>query len=109
MNNNRKKIAKRYFDEIHNVKKMPFDKAGSYYIYWIHVKSRNSFMKKMCEHGIETGIHYQPVHKMSYYNSSINLPVTELVSKQIVSLPMHANLMDEEVDKVIKYTNKFTN
>ena len=49
-------------------------------------------MKKMYEKGIETGIHYNPVHKMSLYKSKIKLPITEQVANQIVSIPTHPNL-----------------
>ena len=64
-------------------------------------------MKKMAKNGIETGIHYLPIHKMKFYSSNSSLPITENVSKNIVSLPMHPNLTEIEISKVIKMTNRF--
>ncbi len=61
----------------------------------------------MREAGIETGIHYRPIHTMSMYKKQINLPITEKAGKQIVSLPIHPNLSESEIEKIIKYTNKF--
>jgi len=65
-------------------------------------------MKKMLENNIQTGIHYQPVHLMSFYRGQYKLPNTEKAGKEIVSLPMHPNLTDSDVSQVIKFTNKFT-
>jgi perosamine synthetase len=104
----RKKIAKRYFEEIHIETKMQYDENCAYHLYWIKIKNRNKFMKKMLENNIQTGIHYQPVHLMSFYKGRYKLPNTEKAGKEIVSLPMHPNLTDSDVSKVIKFTNKFT-
>ena len=108
MNQRRKKIAERYFKEIQIEEKMPFNRNCSYHLYWIQISKRDYFMKKMKDNGIETGIHYQPIHKMKFYNGK-KLSVTEDVSKKIVSVPMHANLSDSEITKVIRYVNKFSN
>lgn len=108
MNFTRKKIAKRYCEEISVKKKMPYDQNCSYHMYWIMVKNRNRFMKKMDQSGIETGIHYLPIHKMKYYSNKIKLPTTEFVSQKIVSLPIHPKLTEKDISKIIKLTNKFS-
>lgn len=108
-NNLRKKIAKQYFKEIQCINKMPFNSECSYHLYWIHVDNRKKFMKSMLENKIQTGIHYLPIHKMKYYSSKSKLPVTEHSGKHIVTLPIHPNLTNNEVDKIIKFTNKFIN
>lgn len=64
-------------------------------------------MKKMLENGIETGIHYKPVHMMSYYKNSTKLETCDRIWKELVSLPMHPNLSDIEVEKIIHCTNSF--
>lgn len=108
LNNKRRRIANRYSKEIEIERKMPFSKECSYHFYWIQVKNRDNFMKKMTEYRVETGIHYKPIHKMTLYKSSIKLPVTEEVGKHIVSLPIHPNLTENDVDKIIKLTNQFS-
>ncbi|MEO9276655.1 MAG: DegT/DnrJ/EryC1/StrS family aminotransferase [Nitrososphaera sp.] len=108
MNTRRKSIAKRYFKEINVENKMPFDNGCSYHLYWIQVKNRDGFMKKMWKDNIETGIHYLPIHKMSFYNSKTRLPLTESVSKKIVSIPIYPNLTESDVDKIIKSVNRFS-
>jgi perosamine synthetase len=108
MNNIRKKIAKRYNDEIKIESKIPFDKNCSYHLYWIRVKSRQKFVKEMEKQKIEIGIHYKPVHKMTLYKNKIKLPVTDRIASEIVSIPIHQNLKDDEIEKIIKMVNKFS-
>ena len=103
----RKKISKRYFNEISLDRKMEFNNECSHHLYWIFVKNRDKFMKSMLEKGIETGIHYFPVHQMSYYNDKKSLPNTIEAGKKIVTLPIHANLTDGDIDYIVKHVNKF--
>jgi len=101
----RKNIAKRYFDELSLENKMPFDNDCSYHFYWIRVKNRNKFRKKLLEKGIETGVHYKPIHTFSLYRSKTKLPITEKIGNEIVSLPTHPNLTQNDVEKIIKTVN----
>ena len=109
MNNIRKKIAKRYFSEIEVERKMPFVKDCSYHLYWILVKNRKKFREEMEKKGIQTGTHYKPIHTFSLYQNKNrkNLLVTETVGKQIVTLPMHPNLSNLQIEKIISCTNRF--
>ena len=106
-NKKRYDIAKRYSVELNLNEKMPLDRDSSYHLYWIRVKNRKKFMKNMMKSGIETGAHYPPVHLMTYYKKKTSLPNTEQVGKDVVTLPMHPNLTDEEVNFVIKKVNSF--
>jgi len=108
MNKKRIKIAKRYHTEINLEQKMPFDNECSYHFYWILVKNRNKFRKKMSECGIETGTHYKPIHQFSFYHSKIKLPITERVGKNIVTIPIHPNLSDNDVTRIINLLNSFS-
>ena len=108
LNAKRKKIAARYYFEIETERKMPLHKECSYHFYWILVKNRDRFMKKLRDEGIETGIHYKPIHHMTYYKKNLKLPNTEEVASQIVSLPTHPNLTDDDVSRIIKQVNRFS-
>jgi len=104
-NNIRKRIAKRYNQELKIEEKMPFDKNSSYHLYWIRTKNRARFMKNMSESGIEVGAHYKAVHLMSFYRSNVKLPITEQMADEIVTIPMHPSLTSNEIDRVIKTAN----
>ncbi len=108
-NMKRRRIAKKYHNELNVENKMPYSHECVYHFYWIRVKNRMRFMKKMRERGIETGIHYKPVHLMSYYKNQARLPVTENIGGEIVSIPTHPNLSETDVDRVISSINKLIN
>ena len=107
MNSVRRKIAKIYDNEISVNKKIPFNKDCSYHIYWIIVKNRNEFIKKMSSSGIEVGIHYKPIHTMSLYRTKYDLPITKKAGQTIVSLPIHPNLKEHDIDRIIQSVNRF--
>ena len=99
-------VAKRYSQELHNEFKMKFNNDCAYHFFWIHIKNRKNLMKKLKQVGIETGIHYKPIHQMSFYkNSKAKLPNTENLTKSILSIPCHPNLMEHEISFIIKNIN----
>ena len=104
----RRKNAKEYFEQISLEEKMPFDKECSYHFYWIRVKNRAKFRKKLLEKGIQTGIHYKPIHQFSLYKSKIKLPITEKIGREIVTLPTHPNIQKKDLEKIIKLVNEFS-
>lgn len=107
-NNIRKKIAKRYFSELRLKNKMNYSNDCSYHFYWIRVKNRDAFMRKMKELNIETGIHYNPIHLMSLYVGNSKLPITEKIGKEIVSIPTHPNLKKKRYKSYYKiYKSNF--
>ena len=56
---------------------------------------------------IDTGIHWQPGHKFKYFKHFQNndLEVTEKISEQIITLPLHSN-MKNDVDYIINCIKK---
>ncbi len=110
LNKRRVDIARRYHTKLVHPS-MPYVENCSYQLYWILVEDRNKFMKKMDEAGIETGIHYKPIDRFSYWVENTpfdlfeQLPVTREIEDKLVSIPMHANLTDQDLDRVIKVAN----
>jgi len=107
MNNYRRKIAKLYDSGLHVSHKMPYNEDCCYHLYWIRIKNRDHFIKKMNTNKIEVGLHYKPTHLMSMYRSEIKLPVTEKVWTEIATLPMHTNLQKKDVEYVIRKVNEY--
>ena len=89
LNQIRRNIAKRYYNEIELEQKMPYVAGSSYHFYWIITRNRDEIMQRLKQNGIETGIHYKPIHKMSMYNAKNKLPVTENVGKKIILSLIH--------------------
>ncbi len=75
-----------------------------YVIRIIGLKNRENFRKKLLDKGIQTGIHYMPNHLLTFYrnHNSFRLPITELVASEILSLPLHSDLSEDDISIVAK-------
>jgi dTDP-4-amino-4,6-dideoxygalactose transaminase len=67
---------------------------------------RESFMALMKAKGIQTSIHYPPIHRFSAYRmlaeeKVCELPVTEEVARREVTLPLYPTLTHAQVDEVV--------
>jgi len=79
-----------------------------YHMYVIRVKQRDKLASYLKGKGIETGIHYPvPVHRQPCLKSDVHLPVTEKYVDEILSLPMHPQLGDEQVEYVVSEVRNF--
>ena len=107
LNDKRKKIAKIYSDELNISEKMPYDKNSSHHLYWIRSKNRKQLRKILFDNGIETGTHYRPIHTFNLYKKTKKLPITESVGEEIITLPMHPNLTEKQLQKIINLINNY--
>ena len=87
---------------------VPNEEEGTYPVYQlfsIRVNKRDDLMKYLGNKGIMTKIYFPPVHKTHYYQNVLkytcSLPVTDAVSKEIVSLPFYPGISRQEIDTVI--------
>jgi dTDP-4-amino-4,6-dideoxygalactose transaminase len=78
----------------------------AYSLYIIKVdKNRDSFARELAARGIECGLHYIPLHLLSYYKSKYSLrvndfPVALRSYQQVLSIPNYAALSDDDVDSI---------
>lgn len=76
-----------------------------YHLYVVRSPKRDELLEGLGKRGIAAGIHYPiPLHLQEAYASlgfkEGAFPVTEKAAEEIVSLPMFAELTDEQVDAV---------
>ncbi|GHZ64996.1 aminotransferase [Vibrio cholerae] len=107
----RRQIAKKYVDEFFSLKRIhtldfSFDEVMPH-IFVIKSPDRNVLREYLLEKNIEVGIHYKPNHKLTKYKCDIELPVTDLIYEQILTLPCHFDLTNEEQEYVIKSIRDF--
>ena len=62
----------------------------------------------MLNEGVEIGVHYNPNHFLTFFksNNDIVLPVTEKIYKEIISLPIHPDISNNDVEYVISTLKK---
>ena len=69
---------------------------------------RDNLRNWLLEKKIEVGIHYKPNHLLSYYGRKKgSLPITEKLYKELLTLPLHPDLSDEDVGYIIKSVEDF--
>lgn len=110
-NNRRKQIAHYYINNINNpeVRMMKEgDTDNVRHIFPILSPHRDTLQQHLLAEGIATMIHYPiPPHRQKCYPqfAHLQLPITDLIHQQELSLPCHQAMTDEEVEWVAKAVN----
>lgn len=114
-NQRRQEIAQRYLTEIVNPKViLPYhkieEKSHVYHLFVVRTEHRDDLQRYLEENSIQTLIHYPiPPHQQEAYSDLkiLQLPITEKIHQEVLSLPMSPVMTDDEVSKVIQTINSF--
>lgn len=115
-NKRRQAIAKHYLDEIKNVQvRLPMFKdsvASVFHLFVVRVKDREHFREHLASKGVSTAVHYPlPLHLQKAYFSlgykKGDLPITERVMEEVVSIPIFPELSDDDVAYIIDVVNAY--
>lgn len=113
-NKHRQAVAAYYYEHINNSSvQLPLridDASNVYHIFPILCKDRNNLQVYLSKHDIQTLVHYPiPPHKQECYKNwnTWNLPITEAIHQQELSLPMSPVLTLEEARQVVDAINSF--
>jgi perosamine synthetase len=87
------------------------NRKPSWYLYTVRIKNateekRKKIIEQMREKGIGTDAYYQTaINQMPYYKENFgafSLPETEKAAKQVISLPIHPGVKQEQIDFIAK-------
>lgn len=116
-NQQRRAIAKRYFEEVKNpqiILPMQPDEIYDhiYHVFAIRCERRDELERYLHNCGIFTVKHYPvPMHMQPCYSElgieEGKLPIAEKISNTILSIPMYYGMKDEEISYVIEAINSF--
>ena len=82
------------FIELHN--------RSAYAQFTIRIQNRSAVQTALKEAGIPTAVHYPiPLNKQPAVASDVSLPVGDLVAEEVLSLPMHPYMTQEQVQQVV--------
>lgn len=86
--------------------RMHEDRESNYHLFVVRVKNRDAVQKKLTEKGIATGIHYPiPIHLQEAYAGKWkkgDFPVAEAMAPELLTLPMYAELGENEIQEVCR-------
>jgi dTDP-4-amino-4,6-dideoxygalactose transaminase len=117
-NESRRKAAARYrnlFVAADGGEMPPWEPSwamGVYHLYVIRAQDRNGLVQHLAQANIGTGIHYPvPLHLQNAYKDlgyrKGEFPVSEMVSAEIVSLPMFPSLRGDQQERVVDEVMSF--
>ena len=111
----RRRVCAAYNEAFQGIKQLIIPKSDfhnvSPFIYTLRVQRdrREGLITHLQERLIDTGIHFIPVHKHSYFSNAPrgDLSVTDKVVEEVLTLPLHSNMRLEFVDRVVDGVTSF--
>ena len=114
----RRRIVSNYDEAFKSVEQITpqihLDENGeySYHLYIIQCEKRAELFQFLKENGVNTQVHYIPIHLQPYYKNIYgygrgDYPVAEKYYNNALSLPLYPTLTDSEQEKVISLVKKF--
>lgn len=100
----------------HSEIKIPIPPDGFDHIYQMYTirllneNMRNNLHKFLTSKKIFSKVYFDPIHKKPLYQNkfgSISLPVTEQISKQILTLPLYPNMSTDEMEYLCNSISEF--
>ena len=113
-NTKRREIILTYREKLKNLKsiEIPFlaaPEGSTHHLFPVLLRDgarRADFMTALAGQGIQTSIHYPPIHRFSSYLSLLScdhrLPLTEEVCSREVTLPLFPHMSQDQVRQVIR-------
>lgn len=86
-------------------------KQHVWHLFVVRCKQREALQQHLAEKSIQTLIHYPvPPHKQQAYQqyAAMQLPLTEKIHQQVLSIPLDSSMTDEAVKQVIAAMNEFS-
>jgi aminotransferase len=82
--------------------------TSSYYLYWVQVAARRDELAHyLAQNGVYTTFRYFPLHQVAFYDAQVSLPNAEQISQTTLNIPLHQNLTDEELEKIVSLIQTF--
>ncbi len=78
-----------------------------YHQYTIRVSAdRDAFVAALADRGVGSGVYYPvPVHRLPTFALDVDLPRTEAAAAQVISLPIHPSLTEQDLQDVAQAVN----
>jgi dTDP-4-amino-4,6-dideoxygalactose transaminase len=75
-----------------------------YHQYTIRVPGdRDEFARRLGERGVGTGVYYPiPNHRLPSFARELDLPQTERAAREVLSLPVHPGLSDDDLKVIVE-------
>lgn len=83
--------------------------APVWHQYTVRAAARDRLVTDLGADGVGAGVYYPtPIHRLPAYDLSLDLPETERAAAQVLSLPVHPGLSEQDVERVVEAVRRRT-
>jgi dTDP-4-amino-4,6-dideoxygalactose transaminase len=65
-------------------------------------RDRDGAREQMAKVGVQTSLHYPPVHRLTAYGEAAEVPLTDAYSRRAISLPLFPTIREEQIELVVR-------
>jgi len=98
----RHRLVRQYIAELRDVPELEvpeYDEGGSWHLLCVRTCHRDMLSQSLEAQGIQTGVHYKPLHLYSRYRG-VSLPVAEREWRRMLTLPLFPGLASSDVSRI---------
>lgn len=67
---------------------------------------RDAFAEELSKRGVGNGVYYPtPIHRLPSFDLDLDLPVTEQVAREVLSIPVYPSLTEDELATIVEAVN----
>lgn len=109
--NARRRLIQAYYNaafrDLPSARRPPYSHTVQHYV--LRCSDREAMSEFLAQRNIATAVHYKPLSEMTHWKKAVKrpLPVTDQVWPQILTLPVHDALTDEQVMHIANSVRSF--
>lgn len=93
--------VEKYLKALNGVIELPkADPTSSWHLFVVRTDKRDDLAVFLRNKGINSGVHYKPIHLYPCYGKQPELPVAEKEWRRILTLPLYSGIKPEQVDYI---------
>jgi len=118
--NMRREKAEYYNKRLSDIEgiKITLEKKDQFFVYQMYTiqlednKIRDKLQNHLTKSGIMTKIYFEPIHLKTFYKKNYSykegdLPITENISKKVLTLPLYPSIKKSEIDYIVTEIKNF--
>ena len=95
------------FKNIQDIQIPPFSYTVQHYVIKVSPDKRDALIDYLKDKNIHTSVHYRPLHLFTQFRDESIFPVADKEWLKMITLPVHLNMTDDDIDYVIYWVKEF--
>ena len=95
------------FKDIQDIQIPPFSYTVQHYVIKVFPDKRDALIDYLKDKNIHTSVHYRPLHLFTQFRDESIFPVADKEWLKMITLPVHLNMTDKDIDYVIYWVKEF--